>query len=163
DGLDDDDRTVHDDAEIDGPDREEIRRLTLRVQDGDRVEEGEWDDDGDDAGTRQVAEENEEDGDDQADADEQVVEHVFGRDVDEVRPLVEAPQPHASGEQLLALDLLHLGGDRLGGREGLLSLAHQDDSLDDVVLLAAADDVLAGLVPDDDLGDVVDVDRRPVG
>ena len=43
---------------------------------------------------------------DQADADEQVVQHVVRRDVDEVGPLVEDPDLHPLGEQLLALDLL---------------------------------------------------------
>ena len=63
------------------------------------------------------------------------------------------------GRTLLALDLRHLLGDRLGRRQRLLVLAHQDDALDDVVLVAPADDPLAGLVPDDDLGDLADVDR----
>ena len=89
DRLDDDDRAIDDDSEIDRPDGEQVRRLALDVEDGDRVEQGQRDDQRDDGGTRQVAEEDEEHGDDQADADEQVVEHVVRRDVDEVRPLVE--------------------------------------------------------------------------
>ena len=159
DRLDDDDRAIDDDPEIDRPDREQVRRLALHVQDGDRVEKRERDDQGDDAGARQVAEEDEEDGDHQADADKQVVQHVMRRDVDEVRPLIEDPDPHAPGQELLALDLRHLRGDRLGGRQGLFVLPHQDDAFDDVVLGAAADDPLAGLVPDDHLGDLPDVDR----
>ena len=93
---------------------------------------------------------------------DQVVQHVVRRDVDQVGALIEDPELHPLGQEVLALDLLHLLGDRLGGRQRLLVLAHQDDALDDVVFGAAADDPQPGLVADDDLGDLADEDRRAV-
>ena len=53
-------------------------------------------------------------------------------------------------------------GDRLGGRQRLFVLAHEDDALDDVVFGPAADDPKPGLVSDHDLGDLADEDRRAV-
>ncbi len=63
------------------------------------------------------------------------------------------------GRMPLALDLRHLGGDRLGDGERLLVLAHQDDPLDDVVLVTPADDPEPGPVADDHLRHVAEVDR----
>ena len=162
-GLHDDHRAIDNDSEIHGPDGKQVCRLSLYIKDRDCVEQGQRDDQGDDGGTRQVTKEDEEHSDDQADADEQVVEHVVRRDVDEVCALIEDGELHPPGQNLLVLDLCHLFGDRLGGRQGFLVFPHEHDAFDDVVLIAAADDALAGLVSDNDLGDLPDIDGRAVG
>ena len=73
------------------------------------------------------------------------------------------------GRSLSSLDLLHLLGDLLGRRQRLLVLPHQDDALDDVVLVGSsrADGAAAGrrsraaAGADDHLGDLADEDRVP--
>ena len=91
------------------------------------------------------------------------MQHVVGRHVDKVRPLIEDLDPHASGQQFLELDLGHFRGDPFGRGEGLFVLAHHDDAFDDVILRAASHDPLAGSVADDDLGHLADIDGRTVG
>ena len=54
----------------------------------------------------QVAQEDEEDQDHESHADQQIVQDVVGRDVDELGALVEDADPHARRQQLLFVDLL---------------------------------------------------------
>ena len=118
---------------------------------------------GDDAGARKIAQEDEEDGDHEADADKQVVQHVVSRDMHEVRALVEYADLHPFGQEFFGFDFRHLGGNGLGGRQRLFVFSHHHDAFDDVVLGTAADDTLARLVADDHLGDLLDVDGSSVG
>ncbi len=144
--LDDDHRTVDDDPEVDRADREQVGRLTLQIEHCHREQERQRDHDRNDARARQVAEEHEQDEDHQRHADDEVVDHIVGRDVHQVGPLVEDAERHALGQDARLLDRDHLLGHGLGRGQRLLVLPHQDDALDDVVLVL--EDVLAPLVDD---------------
>ena len=95
--------------------------------------------------------------------DDQVVQHVVRRDVDQVGPLVEDARSSSPWAGCSAVSISSIFScDRLGGRQRLLVLPHQDDALDDVVLAVAADDPQPRPVADDHLGDLPDVDRHAV-
>ena len=87
--LDDDDRAVDDDPEVDRADRQQVGRLPLDVDHRDGEQQGQRDHDRHDPRAGQVAEEDEEDRDHQDHPDDQVVQDVLGRHVDQVGPLVE--------------------------------------------------------------------------
>ena len=119
---------------------------------------------GDDARARQVAQEDEKDGDHEPDADHKVVKDVVGRHVDEVRPLIEDLDPHASAATVSRARSPSFSRRRprhVGRDFSYLRIMH--DAFDDVILGAAAHDPLAGLVADDDLGHLADVDGRAIG
>ena len=107
----------------------------------------------------EVPQEHEQHGDHQADADQQVVQHIVRGDVDKIGPLVEDLEVHALGEQALLLDLGHLRQHGLGGGQRFLAPPHHDDALDDVVLRRPGPRSPASGDGHDDLGDIVDVDR----
>ncbi len=89
--LDDDRRAVDDDSKVDRADRQQVGRLALHVEYGDREQQGQRDHDRHDARAGQVTQENEENGDHQPHADQQVMQHVMGRHVDQLGALVENP------------------------------------------------------------------------
>ena len=101
--LDDDHRAVDDDPEVDRADREQVGRLALHVEHRHREQQRQRDHDRHDPRAGEVAEEDEQDGDHQHHAHDQVVHHVVRRDVDEVGPLVEDPEsssPWAAGARV---------------------------------------------------------------
>ena len=61
---------------------------------------------------------------------------------------------------LRGVDLVDLGLDALDGRHALLAASHQDDALDDVVVVVVAGDAKPRLVADAHRGDVADQHRR---
>ena len=82
--LDQDDRGIDDDAEIDGADREQVGVLAADDQNDDAEEQRERDIGADDDGAAQVAEEQPLNEEDQQAAEYQIVQHRCGGDVDEV-------------------------------------------------------------------------------
>ncbi len=162
DGLHDDDGAVDDDAEVDGPDGEQVRGLALHPENGDGEQQRQRHDEGHNGGAGDVAQEDEEDQNDQAHADEQVVQDVMGGDVDEVGAAVEGDDSHALWHQAAPVQLVGLDLNGLGGGQAFLILAHEHDAFDDVVLVAPADDAEPGLVAHDGLGDLADVDGDAV-
>ena len=136
--LDDDRRTVDDDAKVDCADAKQIGRFPLNIEYGNREQERQRNHDRDDACARQITEENEENRDHQSHADQQVVQDVMGRHVNQLGPFIEYPQLHSSRQNLLFFDLFYLFLDQIGGPERFFVLSHQDDAFDHVVFLLGA-------------------------
>ncbi len=160
--LDDDHGAVYDDPEVDRADGEQVGRLPLEEEDRHGEQQRQRDHQGHDQGAGKVSQEYEQDQDDQEHADDEVVHDVVRRHLHEVGPLVEWNDLHPFGQEGADVDLVDFLLDRLRGRQRLLVLAHQHDALDDVVVTVAADDPEPRLIADDDLGDLLDVDRHIV-
>src|SRR5262249_22657209 len=92
--LDQDNRGIDDDSEVDRADREQIRVLALQYQDDDAEEQGERNVDTDDDGAAQVSQEHPLDQEDQQTAEDQVVQDGMSRDVDERGAVVERNDLH---------------------------------------------------------------------
>src|SRR5262249_14113360 len=114
--------------------------------------------DGHDPRTGEVTQKNEEDGDDQAHAHQQIVHNVMCRHMDELGAPVEDPDSHPGRKELPLLDLYNLLLHAPGDVQRLLVLPHEYDALDHVVFrfpaFIPADDSEARLMPFDNLGDV---------
>ena len=79
---------------------------------------------------------------------------VLGGDVDQVAAVVDLLDLHARRQDAGGVDLLHLGFDALDGGHALFAAPHQDDALDDVVVVVLAGDAQARLVAHRHVGDV---------
>src|SRR5260370_41380740 len=78
----------------------------------------------------------------------------LGRDLDEIATIIDPLDPHAGRKNLQGIDFFHFGLNAPDGRQALLATAHQDDALDDVVVIILASDTEPRLVADSHLGDI---------
>src|ERR1700737_2618131 len=173
--LDHDHGRIDDDAEVDRPHRQQVRRVAPQHQHHDTEEQGKRDRRRHDERTPQVAEEHPLNGEDQEHPEDQVVEDRVGGDVDELAAIVVRHDLDTRGQDPPAIDALHLGLDAAQHVQRLLAPAHQDDALDDIVVVIPPGDPEArgranlrlGHVPQEDRhaahlrqDDVVDVVDR---
>ncbi len=182
--LDHDDRRIDDDAEIDGPNGQQVGRLAAREQHGEGEQQRQRDVDGHNQSAAHIAQEHEQDDRHQTHAQQQVLLHGLGGDVDQLGAVVvgvdlDAGQ-HPPG---VLIEFPDLDFDIVQGGQRVLVLAQQDDALHLLRLivpdrpavgvvdlaaigillgLAVHDATLARLVGDDDAvpADVVGVLER---
>src|SRR5690606_14909605 len=100
---------------------------------------------------------------DQQDADRHVVQDGMRRSVDEILTIVNSFDPHAGRQNPGRIDTLDFSLHPLDGRTALLTAAHQDDALNDIVVVVLAGNTEAGLMPDDDRPNIPDQDRVSAG
>ncbi len=156
-----DDGGVDDDAEIDGAERQKIGVLALQHQDDDGEEQGEGDVRADDERAAQVAQEHPLDEEHEDAAEDQVVQHRVGGDVDQRTAIVIGDDLHPGRQAAVAVQLgdflLHLRNNVIG----VLGPSHDDDRGRDVVILVPAGNAEPRDIADRNLGDILDLDRKP--
>ncbi len=86
--LDHHDRGIDDDAEIDRPDRQQVRRLAAQEKHREGEQECQGDVDGDNDRGPDIVHEHEQDRDDERDAEAQVLGHGLGGEVEQVGAVV---------------------------------------------------------------------------
>ena len=151
--LDDDDRRVDDDAEVDRPHRDQVRRDAGEVEEEERAEKRERDDRRHDERGAGVpdAEEGDEDEEDEADPFRHVPADGRERPLDERRPVVVRDDPDAR-RKARPVDLVDLLPHLFENGERVLAFPEKDDPLDDVVLV----------VPGRRLSDLAETEARAV-
>ena len=152
-------RCVDDQAEVDRADREQVGRFAAQRHDDDGKEQGKWDCGGNDDRAAQVTEKDPLYGEDQHDAEDQVMEHGLRGDRDELTAIVNLLEPDAGREDPGRVDFLYFCLDAADGRQALFAAPHQYNSLDDVVVLVLPDNAETGLISDLDHADILDADR----
>ena len=83
---------------------------------------------------------------DQQHAHDHVVQDGVGRNVDQCAAVVDPLDPDAWRQHAHAVDLVHLGQDAGQGGQRLRAAPHQDDALDDVVVVVLAGDAEPRLI-----------------
>ncbi len=160
--LDDDDGGVddHPDREREAAQAHEVRGDPGRAHDDEAGEEREGEGEDDDERRPELGDEEEEDQDHEEAALEQGVDDGLDAGLDERRAVVEDVQPYPRRKRLPHLldRVLDAAHDVLRVR----ALEHDDHPRDDLALPVTRDGALAGLRPDDDVGDVPHVDGRAV-
>src|SRR5215471_7016403 len=151
-----DDGRIDDETEIDGTDREEIGGFSPQDKDGDCKEEGERNGRRDDEGAAQISEKEPLNEKHKNHAEDQVEQDGMGGQADEVAAIVNALDTYPRRENARRVDLVDFRFDAANRGQALLAAPHQDDPLNDVVLLVPAGDSEPRLVSDDDLGDVAE-------
>ena len=89
---------VHDHAEIEGAQGEEVRRYPPKVQAARGEEQGKGDGQGNDEGAPDISQKEEEHDRDEDEPFREVMEDRVGRVMDEVAPVVEGDDLHARGQ-----------------------------------------------------------------
>src|SRR4030095_15612372 len=153
-----DDRAVHDDAEVDGSEGEQVGRNTPQVHEDEREEQGEGNGDGHDEGGADVVEKGGEEHDDEGRPFDQVAHDRGYGGTHEPVPAVVVAELHPGGERLL--DLGDLVGHPLDHHVGVLALAHEDDALHEVVLVIPPEDAQANGRAHHHRSDVAHADGR---
>src|SRR2546421_9625126 len=143
-------RGVHDQPEIDGTDREQVRRFASQNHDPDGEEEREGNGGSDDDGAAQIAEKHPLQQKDQKDTNDHVVQDRVRGYVDQVLAIVDALDTHAGRQDIRAINALYLLVHALDGWRALLAAPHEDDALHDIIRGVHAGDAEARLVPDGD-------------
>jgi hypothetical protein len=156
-----DDGPIDENAEVDGADREEVRRNVPDVQTDEREQQRQRNRRRDDEPRPHVVEEEDQHDDHQQDAVQQVGLDGVRGEPDEIAAIVERPHLHV-GRQDAGVELPRLGFDALEHRLRLLAGAHQDDALHRVVDRHEAELSQPGRMADHDLRDVLHEDRRAV-
>ena len=154
-----DDRRVDDDAEVDGAERDEIRR----GPGGDQPAEGDHQRQRDvhrgDERRPPVAEEDEEDDGDEPDADEHVLAHGAGGELHQVTAVVIGNDLHPRRQDVIALDVVEARVDALQRARRFAAIAHQDDPLHHVGVGVVPDDAETRRGSDLGVGHVLHPDR----
>ncbi|MGY4297252.1 hypothetical protein ACVWXN_005347 [Bradyrhizobium sp. i1.4.4] len=91
------------------------------------------------------------------------MQHGVGGEFDQVPAIVDALDAHAGRQDAGVVDGLNELVDALDGWRALLTAAHQDDALHDVVGIVDAGNAETGFLADSDGGDVLDQHRIAVG
>lgn len=129
--------------------------------DGEKQREGNGG--GDDHCAPQVAEKYPLYEENQNDAENKVMKHGIGGNLDKVAAIIDALDPHAGRQNLQLVDPFDFRFHPPDRRQALLAAAHQDDALDDIVVVVPAGDTEPRLVADGDVGNVADADRIAIG
>ena len=160
--LDENDGCDHDKSKIDGADRQQVRGFAHEGQNDDREGERERDGRRDDDGAAQVAQKQPLHGEDEATPSDQIPHHFLGRQADQAGAVVNALEAHAGRQNPRAIDLVHLRFDAMDGRRRLLAAAHEDDALNDVVVVVLPGDSEPRLIARFDGRHILDHDRTAV-
>ncbi len=131
--LDHDDRGVDDQTEVDRTDRQQIRGLATQSHQSDRKRQCERNSASDDQSAAQVAEEGPLQQEDQHNPRQHVVQHRTRSDVNQIGAIVDALDSHSDRQDTGAVDGIDLRLHTIDGWHALLTTAHQNDALNDVV------------------------------
>ncbi len=156
--LDEDHRTVHDDAEVNRAHREQVRAHAAHAEIRKRGGQGERDDRGYDQRSTDREREGEEDERDQNRPLHQIVKHGMEGRIDEDRAVVKWRDPDPAGQEV-GVQLVDALAKQRQDLRGVLAASHEHDSFDRVVVVVASDDALPRRVPLVHLSDVADEHR----
>ena len=160
--FDDDHRRVHDDPEIDGPERKKIGVLPSQDEDDDAEEKREGDVDADNDRASQVSKKNPLDQEDEEAAEYEVMKHRLRRDIHKTGPVVIRDKPHAWRQGPVRVDFLDLGLDTGNDIVRVKRSVHDQDRRDDVVVIVPARLAEPRHVADAHLRHVLDLNRHAV-
>src|SRR5215510_6964189 len=156
-------RRVHDDAEINCANRQEIRRVAPRIHDQHTEEQRDRYCCRHDDRTSQITEEDKLDDEDQDDPEHNVVYHGLSGDVDQVAPVIEGLDLDACRKQPGVVDLVNFRRDSLDYLDRVFATPHQHDAFNDVRVCVAPGDAQPLGVPDFSLGDIFQINRGSSG
>jgi len=91
---------------------------------------------------------------DENDAEYEIMKHGFGRYFDEIAAVVDSLDAHAGGEQTDRADVFDFRLDSLYRRQALLPATHQNNALNDIVVIVLAGNAKARLVADTNVRNV---------
>ena len=131
--LDHENRAIHEDAEIDRADRQQVGRRALKIEAEEREQQCERDGDGDDQSRTKIVEKEDQDHDHQQHALQQVALDNLGRLRDQIAQVVERMNPDILREDVI-VEFLRLRFDPFQDILGFFAGAQQDDALHRVVL-----------------------------
>ena len=131
-GLRHHDRSIHQDTEIDGAQREEVRRNAGEVHQDEGDQQGDGDGGGHDQGAVRAPEEDQQDADNQQHTEEERVLDGAEGGSHELGPVQERTDAHALGEHV-GIQFVHGRVDFLQDRGRVLVAEHLDDALHAVV------------------------------
>ena len=159
--LDEDDRAVEEDAEVDRPQREEVRRDARVIQTDERRKERQRHRDRDGEGSAECAQKEPQNERHERGTLEHVVRNGRERRVDQARAVVERRDGHPFGEDVV-VDSVDVLVDAVEHVARVLTASQQDRAFDRVIGVAARHRAAPRRVALDDAGDVSDEDRRAV-
>ncbi len=150
---------IHDQAEIDGADREQVGGLAAQQDQPDRERQREGDGGGHDQRAAQIAQEDVLQDEYQQYAFDQIMHHRMRGDADQVRAVIDAFDMHAGRQNAGGVDLLHQRFHGVDSGQAFRAAAHQHDALHDVVGIVLAGDTQAGQVVHAHFGNIADAQR----
>ena len=156
-----DQRGIHDNAEIDGSERNQIRRLPNQDHHRKGKEQRKRDGQGHNQGRAQMPQEYEQDDKDQDHAADENVRDGLYRRMNQGRAIVEGFDLDA-GRQLPGVEVLNLSSNLLKDIERLVSSLEQNDAFDDIVAVIDADLPQSNPRPHCDIPQSPDEYRCPV-
>src|SRR5580704_15794531 len=150
-----DDGRIDHDSEIDGSERDEIRRGVRSYEPAKRDEQSQRDVNRRDQRGLRVAQKYEEDERDQRHSEKQVLDHGMSRDLHERPTIVVGLDVDSGGQNVVPAYVVDSLVDPRERRLRFSAVSHEDDSLHDVGLTVEAYDAEARGMPDVDVGDVL--------
>ena len=149
------DGAVHENAEVNRANRQEIGGNALEVEADESEQQREWNRRGDDEPGANVEEEEHENDDDQHDAAQQIVLHHPRGERDQIHAIVKRVDLHILRQDVvIEFFRLRLGELQHGLR--LLAGAHQDHALDGIVAIVESELAQTGRIADHHRADVFD-------
>src|SRR5215213_6550966 len=149
-----DDAGIHDDAEINRSDRQQVRRFAAQHRDDDGEEQCDGNGPRYDQGATQIAQEYPLDEKDQGNAEEHVVQHGPHRNGNEVTAVVERLDLQAGGQAAVGIHALDGCAYARHYLHRALEFLHQHNAGDDVSLVVAARNTEPGREPDLNLSNI---------
>src|SRR5829696_1987964 len=150
--FDHDHGAVNDDTEIDGANRQQVRRLAPHHRDHHRKQQRHRNSRRDDQRAAQVAEKDPLDQEDQRNAEQEIVQHRLYSDRDQIAAVVERHDLDAGRQRPVGIDPFDRRSYPLDHIHGAFKLLHQNDAGNDVGPVVTAGETEAGRVADLDLG-----------
>ena len=156
--FDHDHRRIDDQPEIDRANRQQIGGFAAQDHDDDRKGQREGYGCRDDHRAAERAQKHPLHDEDQDHAEDHVFEHGMRCHIDQVGAVIDLFDMDAGGQNVARIDLVDLGLDRFQRRQTGLAAPHQDDALDDVIVVILPYDAKARLIADLNRGDILDLD-----
>ena len=149
-----DHRGIDNQPEIDRADRQQIGGFAACDHDHDRKRQGKGDGHRHDHRRSPAAQKDPLHRKDQQDPARHVFQHGIDRHADQFGAVVDLFQVHAGWQDVVVVDTIDFGLDALQRRQAFLAAPHQDDALNDVVVVVLADDAQARQVAHLHRGDI---------
>ena len=154
-------RRIHDDAEVNRTDGEQIGRIAAQHQNDHAEEERHRDGRRDNEGTAQVPKEKVLNAEEEQDTKHQVMQHRVGGHVNQIAAVIEWLNLHAGWQRLRVVELVHFRLDALEDLKRLLAASHQDNPFHDIAVPVAPGGAQPLGGPHFCLGHIFEQHRRP--
>ena len=133
--LDQNNRGIDNNAEINGADRKKVGVLAAQDQDDDAEEQSERNIRADDNGAAQIAKEDPLDEEDQHTAEDEIMQDGSGGDGDQLAAIVVGHELDAGRQRAVGIDFLNLGVNAIDHILGVQRAVHDHDRSDDIVFV----------------------------